>query len=133
MGLAFFGRSASNHPSGHLHRFDTLPFSVEVFLRFAEVRASPLASGLACLTGRIEFTLEGSVPFRRCGPAIHLLLLPTSHRCDAVAVGYRAESVSLKRTCTSLSKPTRRRTSSGRQPRDEVPSEGARAPEGRHP
>ena len=36
------------------------------------------------------------------GLVVHLLLLPTTHRCVAVAFGYRPESVYLERTLTSL-------------------------------
>ena len=36
------------------------------------------------------------------GPVVHLPLLPTPPRGDAVTFGYRPESVCLKRTCTSL-------------------------------
>jgi hypothetical protein len=36
------------------------------------------------------------------GLIVRLLLLSTSHRCDAVTVGYRPEKVYLRRTCTSL-------------------------------
>ncbi|MEW6114819.1 MAG: hypothetical protein AB1664_21980, partial [Thermodesulfobacteriota bacterium] len=41
---------------------------------------------------------------------VHLLLLPTPPRGDAVTVGYRPEKVYLERTCTSLIKYARRRT-----------------------
>ena len=44
-------------------------------------------------SGRIEFVAYGLV--------IHRRLLPTSPRSDAVTVGYRPESVCLKRTFTS--------------------------------
>jgi len=43
---------------------------------------------------RIEFVSYGLV--------VHLLLLSTTHRCVAVAFGYRPESVCLERTFTSL-------------------------------
>jgi hypothetical protein len=36
------------------------------------------------------------------GLIVHLLLLSTTHRCVAVAFGYRPESVYLERTFTSL-------------------------------
>src|SRR2546426_8782201 len=36
------------------------------------------------------------------GLVVHLLRLSTTHRCAAVAFGYRPESVCLERTCTSL-------------------------------
>ena len=44
------------------------------------------------------------------GLVVHLLLLSTTHRCVAVAFGYRPESVYLKRTCTSLTTRAFRRT-----------------------
>jgi hypothetical protein len=45
-----------------------------------------------------------------CGLIVHLLLLPTPPRGDAVAVGYRPENVCLKRTFTSLTRCALRRT-----------------------
>src|SRR5438132_13107026 len=36
------------------------------------------------------------------GLVVHLLLLPTTHRCVAVTFSYRPESVCLERTSTSL-------------------------------
>src|SRR6185312_6747710 len=91
--------------------FDTLPFSVGALLRLA--RGSGLRLSFAGSPSRVaESCSPGWVSHHpRCGPAFHLLLLPTSHRCDAVAVGYRSESASLKRTYTSLTKHTCRRTS----------------------
>src|SRR4030095_11712918 len=44
------------------------------------------------------------------GLVVHLQLLPTTHRCVAVAVGYRPESACLKRTFTSLTTCAFRRT-----------------------
>ena len=44
------------------------------------------------------------------GLVVHLLLLPTTHHCVAVAFGYRSESVSLERTSTSLTTRAFRRT-----------------------
>jgi len=44
------------------------------------------------------------------GLVVHLLLLSTTHRCVAVAFGYRPESVYLKRTFTSLTTRAFRRT-----------------------
>lgn len=44
------------------------------------------------------------------GLVVHLLLLSTTHRCVAVAFGYRPESVYLERTFTSLSMRAFRRT-----------------------
>src|SRR5437588_10657861 len=45
------------------------------------------------------------------GLVVHLLLLSTTHRCVAVAFGYRPESVYLERTFTSLTTRAFRRTS----------------------
>src|SRR2546422_10017105 len=45
------------------------------------------------------------------GLVVHLLLLSTTHRCVAVAFGFRPESVYLERTCTSLTTRAFRRTS----------------------
>src|SRR5205807_551161 len=53
-------------------------------------------------------------PYRvhlRCGLVVHLQLLPTPSREDAVTFSYRPESACLKRTCTSRTKHTCRRTS----------------------
>ena len=44
------------------------------------------------------------------GLVVHLLLLPTPPLGDAVAFGYRPESICLKRTCTSLTSRALRRT-----------------------
>jgi len=46
-----------------------------------------------------------------CGLIVHLLLLPTPPRGDAVAVGYRPESVCLEGTSTLLNAYAFRRTS----------------------
>ena len=73
-----------------------LPFQRDGLVpSFSGLRASPLASRLADLSGRIVFTWVGqSPPVLRT--VIHLLLLSTSDRCDAVAIGYRPESAYLK-------------------------------------
>jgi len=47
---------------------------------------------------------------------VHLLLLSTTHRCVAVALGYRPESICLKRTYTSLTTRALRRTDHRLQP-----------------
>ena len=50
-----------------------------------------------------ESSSPGHVSQYPCyGPVIHLLLLSTSHHCDAVAVGYGPENVCPERTCISL-------------------------------
>ena len=47
---------------------------------------------------------------------VHLQLLSTPPRGDAVTFGFRPESVCLGRTCTSLIEYTLRRTGTGFQP-----------------
>ena len=101
--------SASTHLTQRCRRFITLPLSSTAF---------PLGS-------RLRLWLAGS----SSGPAvsssssyglvIHLLLLSTTHRCVAVAFGYRPESVYLERTFTSLTFRAFRRTSPAFQGRDE--------------
>ena len=59
------------------------------------------------MPGRIEFD---TIAY---GLVVHLQLLPTSPRDDAVTFGYRPESVCLERTLTSLTRLARRRTGSG--------------------
>ena len=59
------------------------------------------------------------------GLLVHLLLLSTPPRGDAVTVDYRSEHVDLKRTCTSLTKYAYRRTGTGVSP---VILVGARCP-----
>ena len=51
-----------------------------------------------------------------CGLAVHLLLLPAPPRGDAVAVGYRPESVCPEGTLTPPTMHARRRTSPRREP-----------------
>ena len=48
---------------------------------------------------RVRTAVSSSLSY---GLVVHLLLLSTTHRCVAVAFGYRPESVYLKRTFTSL-------------------------------
>jgi len=93
--------SVSTHLTQLCRRFSTLPLSST---------ASPYGS-------RLRLWLAGS----SSGPAvsssssyglvIHLLLLSTTHRCVAVAFGFRPESVYLERTSTSLTTRAFRRTS----------------------
>ena len=100
--------SVSTHLTQRCRRFSTLPLSSTAF---------PCGS-------RLRLWLAGS----SSGPAvsssssyglvIHLLLLSTTHRCVAVAFGYRPESVCLKRTCTSLTTRAFRRTSPAFQRRE---------------
>ena len=67
------------------------------------VRASPYVSGLAnhIRPNRVHL---------RCGLAVHLQLLSTSPRGDAVTFSYGPESAYPKRTCTSLIPYTHERT-----------------------
>ena len=102
-------------------RFPTLPLSSSGF-PLARVWASPFSSRLA------DFQAESSS--FSYGLIVHLLLLPTPPRGDAVAVGYRPESACLKRTSTSLTKHAFRRTGAGaprtleRTPEDNGPTPG---------
>jgi hypothetical protein len=66
------------------------------------VCASPFGSRLAEISGRNGFVSYGLV--------VHLLLLPTPPRDDAVTVGYKPESVYLEGTFTPLTKYAHRRT-----------------------
>jgi hypothetical protein len=61
-----------------------------------------MASRLTATPGQIAFDIYG--------PMVHLQLLSTPPRGDAVTFGFRPESVSLGRTCTSLIEYTLRRT-----------------------
>jgi len=51
---------------------------------------------------------------------VHLRLLPTPPRGDAVTFNYRPESAGLEGTCTPLIEYTFRRTSQGREPLETV-------------
>jgi len=96
--------SIVNHPVAPRLSFDTLPLSL-TGRPYSQVEASPIASRLAERHSRITFVSYGLVS--------HLLLLPTPPYGDAVTVGYRPESVSLKRTSTSLTTHPAGRTSVG--------------------
>lgn len=69
----------------------------------ASVWASPFASRLASRPGRIEFVSYGLL--------VHLPLLSTSPRGDAVTFSYRPECACLERTHTSPTKRLHKRTS----------------------
>ena len=98
-------------PSASSHRFITLPLSVRGFLcPFAKVWASSLASRLANTPGRIAFVTYG--------PMVHLRLLSTSPRGDAVTFDYGPESVCPVGTSTPQVEYTFRRTSPRREPWD---------------
>jgi hypothetical protein len=80
----------------------TLRLVVVAFARYPS--AQPLSfSGLDFARGvqahRGRLAVSSSLSY---GLAVHLLLLSTTHRCVAVAFGFRPESVSLERTFTSL-------------------------------
>ena len=102
--------SVSNHPVAPRRRFLTLPLSAT---------ASHVAE---CLGFAIALQARRACPAESSsssyGLVVHLLLLPTPPRGDAVTVGYRPESVCLKRTCTSLDGRASRRTRSPRFARD---------------
>ena len=82
-----------NHSVAPRLSFNTLPFS-STGRPYLPVEASPFPSRLAKRHSRITFVSYGLVS--------HLLLLSTPLHSDAVTVGYRPESVCLKRTFTSL-------------------------------
>jgi hypothetical protein len=89
-------------PDCPVDRFLTLPLSVDGF------RNVPVL-GFA-LRAEARQSIRPNRVHLRCGPAIRLAMLPTPPHGDAVSFGYRTENVSLKRTCTSLSKYTCQRT-----------------------
>jgi len=100
--------SASNHlmrPAVALARYPSAPRASH---RGRWVWASPLACRLATTSGRIEFTSH-------CGLVVHLLLLPTPPRGDAVAIGYGLGNVCPRWTCTTLISHALRRTSPRRR------------------
>src|SRR5215813_4325214 len=84
----------------HCRRFCTLPLSSTAFPCGSRLR--PRMAGSSWHPA-VSSSLS-------CGLAVHLLLLPATHRCVAVALGYRPESVCLERTLTSLSMRAFRRT-----------------------
>src|SRR5215210_7522931 len=87
--------SAANHPALLSHRFITLPLGVTDFRSLSERSGlRPSLAGSPQTPSRIAFVIlrtDRSPPV-----ATHLAL------GDAVTVGYRPESVCLKRTFTSL-------------------------------
>ena len=95
-------------PPGPGCRFCTLPLIAS---------RSPTAVGLGFTLSqqarRLWKAESSSLSYRWI---VHLLQLPTPPPGDAVAVGFRPESVCLERTCTSLIKHAFRRTGS-RAPR----------------
>ena len=101
--------SVSKHPTWHSRRFNTLPLSAAI-TRSRRFRLRHWLVGSPLTSGRIEFVILRT---DRSPPAASH---PAS-RTDAVAVGYRPESVYLKRTFTSLTLRALRRTSRGHRPR----------------
>jgi hypothetical protein len=100
--------SVSNHPTGSRCRFCTLPLSASGFL-------SPgLGFAIASQARHSRPAESSSLSY---GLVVHLLLLPTPPRGDAVAVDYRPESAYLKRTLTSPTRHAFRRTERGRPAR----------------
>jgi hypothetical protein len=95
--------SVSKHPTCHSRRFNTLPLSAAI-TRSRRFRLRHWLVGSPFTSGRIEFVILRT---DRSPPAASH---PAS-RTDAVAVGYRPESVYLKRTFTSLTLRALRRTS----------------------
>ena len=104
-------------PPGVLrHRFDALPFSVTDFPARPEERSAFRCSSTDLGFATWQQARRDTRPNRvhlRCGLAVRLPVLPTSSRDDAVPVGYKPESVYLKRTFTFLTKHTYRRTATG--------------------
>jgi hypothetical protein len=97
-------------PDASRRRFRTLPLSAAGF-RACSLRSKHGLGFATCQQAR-----HGIRPNRvhcRCGPAVRLPVLPTPPRGDAVPVGYKPESVCLKRTSTFLTKHTCRRTGTG--------------------
>ena len=86
-------------------RVDAMDYALQLV---AEIKASrsDFAIGLQARRG---YPAESSFLSYRL--VVHLLLLSTTHRCVAVAFGYRPESVYLERTFTSLTTRAFRRTS----------------------
>ena len=109
-----YDHSVSKHPTWRSHRFDTLPLSATA-CRTRRSRLRHWLAGSPHTPGRIEFV---SLRTDRSPPAAPH---PAS-RSDAVAVGYRPESVCLKRTFTSQTLRAFRRTSPAFQRREARPS-----------
>src|SRR5687768_891568 len=83
---------------------------IAAFSRYPSARwTSLIGSGLRhCSVGSPVHEAESSSS--ACGPVSHLRLLPTPPHGDAVTLGFRPESVCLKRTCTSLNECAHGRT-----------------------
>jgi hypothetical protein len=93
--------SVSKHLMHRCCRFITLPFSSTAFLCGSRLRLWLAGSSIHPAVSSLS----------SYGLVVHLLLLSTTHRCVAVAFGYRPESVCLKRTFTSPSTCAFRRAS----------------------
>src|SRR5437899_4394958 len=100
-----------NHPSVPAVAFAPTPSAQQPSLSCSVETRSKLKKGSGFrhrFAGSPKRT--GRSGFAYYGLLIHLLLLPTPPRGDAVTIGYRPECVYLKRTCTSLAKYAYRRT-----------------------
>jgi hypothetical protein len=95
-----YDHSVSTHLASPRRRFRTLPLSA------TSTRAG-LGFVLPTRTRRVHPAVSSSSSY---GLVIHLRLLPTSPRGDAVTVGYGPESACPGRTLTSLSVRACRRT-----------------------
>ena len=104
-------------PTSPQCRFGTLPLSALGFFaeKFRSVRASPLGCRLAGNVSRIEFVA--------CGLVVHLQLLSTLPRGNAVTFSYGPESACPKRTYTSLFQYLSKRTPLPARPAGEPDSD----------
>ena len=84
--------SVSTHLTPRCRRFSRYPSA-------RQLPASGLDFALKWQARRLRPAVSSSLSY---GLVVHLLLLSTTHRCVAVAFGYRPESVYLERTFTSL-------------------------------
>lgn len=97
--------SVSTHPTCPVAAFPRYPSALDGSRLAGRLRFRLSRAGSSLTSGRIEFVSYGLVA--------HLRLLPTPPRSDAVTIGFRPESVCLKRTCTSLTSHHCRRTRAG--------------------
>ena len=117
----------SGLPDSGTVAFSTIPSpttkatAVVAFARYPSAQQLSV-SGLGSrhwLAGSAQSHPAGESSFLTYGLVVHFLLLSTSPRGDAVAVGYRPESAYLKRTFTSPTTRAFRRTSPWRKPWDQ--------------
>ncbi len=91
---------------------------------FQPVNSSVRSVGSPCPTTtcgtdsapRFAIGLQPVIQGSSYGPMVHLRLLSTPPRGDAVTFSFRPESACLKGTCTPLIQYTFRRTRAGRKP-----------------